>query len=785
MKAIYRLFVILFCVSIATLIFHSKQANSERASALPPYCNPRLSIDQRVADLLSRMTLEEKVAQTRCIWQMGRALRDEQGNFSPAKAQELMKNGMGEIGTIAPPAEMPKPADGARFVNAVQKFLIENTRLGIPAIVHGEALHGFMARDATNFPQAIALASTWDVDLVHQVFTVAAAEARARGTHQVFTPVLDVGREPRWGRTEETYGEDPYLASRMGVACITGFQGLGPNVDSQHVVATTKHFAGYGWSEGGRNTAPSNHSERVYRQIILPPFQAGITEAGALGVMASYNEIDGIPAHANKWLLRRILREEWGFRGLVVSDYGAVEELISSHHVAADCAEAAKRALEAGVDVETPEGTCYATLVRQIIDGRVAESTLDQSVARVLRTKFLLGLFDNPYVDPENAERVCRLPEHRELALKAAQEAIILLKNENHLLPLNRDKMKSIAVIGPNAATIRLGEYGGVPAHAVSILDGIKEKAGGTIKVSYALGCGITAGNRDWWDDKVEFDDPKADAKTIAEAVAVAKTADVAVVAVGDNEQTSREAFNEQHLGDRDSLDLVGQQDDLVKAIVATGKPVVVILINGRPASIRYIADNVPAILEGWSLGQETGTAVADVLFGDYNPGGKLPITIPRSVGQLPAYYDHEPSAERGYLLATNRPLFPFGYGLSYTTSQYENLRVSPEKIGPQGQTAVKVDVTNTGNLAGDAVVELYICDQVSSVARPVKELKGFQRIRLQPGEKRTVDFLLTSDALAFYNEDMHRVVEPGVFKIMVGASSDEVTTTDFQVTNP
>jgi beta-glucosidase len=784
MKAIHRLSVILFCISVAILICLAKQANSQGTNALPAYRDPRLSIDQRVADLVSRMTLEEKVAQTRCVWQLDRALRDEQGNFSPAKAQELMKDGMGEIGTIAPPAALPKPADGARFLNAVQKYLMENTRLGIPVIVHGEALHGFMARDATSFPQAIALASTWDVDLVHQVFTSTAAEARARGTHQVFAPVLDVARDPRWGRTEETYGEDPYLAARMGVAAITGFQGSGPTIDAQHIVSTTKHFAGYGWTAGGRNTSPSNHSERIYREIILPPFEAGIKEAGALGVMPSYNEIDGIPSHGNKWLLQHILCEEWGFRGLVVSDYGAVEELDTVHHVAADCAAAAKRALEAGVDVEAPEGTCYPTLVQQVKDGRVAEATLDRAVSRVLRTKFLLGLFENPYVDPENADKVCRLPERRELALKAAHEAIILLKNENHLLPLKRDQIRSIAVIGPNAATIRLGEYAGVPAYTVSILDGIKKQAGGTIKVSYALGCGITADNRTWWDDKVELDDPKVDAKTIAEAVAVAKTADVAVVAVGDNEQTTREAFSEQHLGDRDSLDLVGQQDELVKAIVATGKPVVVVLINGRPASTRYIAEHVPAILEGWSLGQETGTAVADVLFGDYNPGGKLPITIPRSVGQLPAYYNHVPAAGRSYLLASTQPLFPFGHGLSYTTFNYENLRVSPEKIGPQGKATVNVDVTNTGSLAGDAVVELYIRDVVSSVARPVKELKGFRRVRLQPGEKRTVEFPLTSSALAVYNEDMHRVVEPGVFKIMVGASSEELTTTELEVIN-
>lgn len=746
-----------------------------------PYRNPKLPIEQRVADLLKRMTLEEKVAQTRCLWRWGKVLRDDRGNFSRAKAQELLKNGMGQLGTIFPPPGLPSPAAEARFVNEVQTFLIEHTRLGIPVIFHGEALHGFMASEATCFPQAIALASTWDVDVIHQVFTAAAAEVRARGTVQVFAPILDVDRDPRWGRTEETYGEDPYLVSRIGAACIRGLQGVGPGVDQEHVVATAKHFAGYGWSRGGRNIAPSNHSERVYRQTILPSFHAGIKEAGALSVMASFNEVDGIPSCANRWLIQRILRQEWGFNGLVVSDYGAIGMLNTWHHMAADSAEAAKRALETGIDVDTPEGACYNTLVQQVKEGAVAEATLNQAVARVLRTKFLLGLFEHPFVDPMNATNICRRPEHRELALKAAQKAIILLKNENHFLPLNREKIRSIAVIGPNAASVRLGGYSSVPAYTVSILDGIKKKAGPGIRVSYALGCGITRGDGSVWDDDVELDDPKVDAKTIAEAVQVAKAAEVVVLAVGDNEQTSREA-SPNHLGDRDSLDLPGRQDELVRAIVATGKPAVVVLINGRPASVRYIAEHVPAILEGWSLGQETGNAVAEVLFGDYNPGGKLPITIPRSVGQLPCFYAREPSERIGYLFANNRPLFPFGHGLSYTSFEYENLRVSPEKIGPEGRARVEIDVTNAGKVAGDAVVQLYIRDVVSSVPRPVKELRGFHRIRLQPGETRKVDFQLTPDSLAFYNEDMHRVVEPGRFKIMVGASSEELKTIELEV---
>jgi beta-glucosidase len=729
------------------------------------------------------MTLEEKVAQIQCLAYLDRALRDEEGKFSEAKARELLKNGVGQILAIAGfTYQGVKPVESARFANAVQKFLREQTRLGIPTMMVGEGLHGYMAPDATSFPQAIALASTWDLDLVHDVFSVTAAEARARGVHHFNTPLLDVARDPRWGRTEETYGEDPYLVARMGVTAIKAFQGPGPTIDKQHVIAAVKHFAGYGQPEGGRNIAPANISERTFREFILYSFRAGIMEGGAQAVMPSYNEVDGIPSHANRWLLQKVLREEWGFPGYVISDAAAVERLISDHHLAAGPAEAAKKALEAGVDIEiSARGGCYGTLAQQVREGRIAEVTLDRAVARVLRAKFLLGLFEDPCVDPDYADKICRLQEHRDLALKAAHEAIVLLKNQNNLLPLDRTKLKSIAVIGPNAATVRLGGYSSTPAYTVSILDGIKKKLGTSVKVDYALGCAITEGNQTWFDGKIIPPDPKLDAQRIAKAVALAKTADVVVVAVGDNDQTAREA-GDNHLGDRDSLDLVGRQDDLVEAIVETGKPTIVVLIAGRPASIRYIAENVPAILGSWSLGQETGNAVADVLFGDYNPGGKLPITFPQNVGQLPAYYNHKPSAEGEYLLTVNGPLFPFGWGLSYTTFKYENLRVSPEKIGLQGQTTVRVDVTNTGKVGGDEVVQMYIRDQVSSVTRPVKELKGFRRIRLAPGEAKTVEFTLGPDALSFYNEEMRRVVEPGLFDVMVGGNSVDLTKTILEV---
>jgi beta-glucosidase len=757
-------------------------AKSQTESAQPDYRNPKLPVERRVVDLLGRMTLEEKVAQTEALWKLKALIMDEQGNFSPEKAREILKNGMGQITRAS---EGKGPRENAVFTNAIQKFLVEQTRLGIPAMVHEEALHGHAAQGGTSFPQAIALASTWDVNLVENVFSAAAAEIRARGAQQALTPVLDVARDPRWGRTEETYGEDPYLVARIGVACIRGFQGKGPALDKQHIFATAKHYAAHGQPEGGTNSAPANYSERVLREFFLPSFEAAIREAGAMSVMASYNEIDGIPSHGNKWLLEKVLREEWGFQGFVVSDYHGINQLETLHHVVASKADAAKKALEAGVDLELPDMDCYVTLLQQVKDGRISEATLDKAVARMLRAKFLAGLFEDPYVDPDYAEKITNSPEHRELALKAAREAIILLKNQNNVLPLPAGKIHTLAVIGPNAAKCHLGGYTQDPPPCVSILEGIKARAGKTITVTFAEGSRITeedADWRNWYLDEVTPPDPAKDAARIAEAVKVAKGSDAVILVLGGNEQTCREAWAETHLGDRDSLELLGKQNDLVKAILETGKPTVVFLINGRPLTINYVAENVPAILEGWYLGQEGGTAAAEVLFGDYNPGGKLPITVPRSVGQLPAYYNHKPSAKRGYLFASKEPLFAFGHGLSYTAFKYDKLRLSQPTIGTSGRTTVSVDVTNTGKLAGDEVVQLYMRDLVSSATRPVKELRGFERIHLEPGQTKTIEFALGPEALAFWNEDMKRVVEPGAFDIMVGPNSVDLTTVRLEV---
>jgi beta-glucosidase len=638
------------------------------AQSVPDYKNPALPVDRRVADLLGRMTLDEKIAQISGFGHPSTDYLDASGHFDPAKAEPLFRNGLGQTGRIG---LHRTPRNSAEIYNAIQHYLLEHTRLGIPALFSDEALHGFMQDGSTSFPQALGLASTWDPDLVHQVFTAAADEGRSRGGTYVFTPVLDLAREPRWGRTEETYGEDPYLISRMGVAAITGLQGPGPNIDKHHLLATAKHFAAHGQPEGGTNAAPANYSERELRNNFLRPFQAAIMEAGAGSVMASYNEIDGVPAHINHWLLDTILRQEWGFPGIITSDGGGLQDLLQNHHVAADKADAARQALAAGIDFDLSDGSIFRTLPDQVRQGLVSQAEIDRAVSHMLRAKFLLGLFDDPYIDPDYAERTNNSPEHRALALKAAHETITLLKNDKNTLPLDLSKIKTVAVLGPNAAVYHPGGYSVDPGHSVTILGGIRSYVGNRAQVVYSEGCKITStvqGWQAWWEDKVELADPAAQRDSIREAVRLAKSANVAIVVVGENEGTNREGWNKTHLGDRDSLDLLGAQDDLIKAVVETGTPTVVLLLNGRPLSINYATEHASAILEGWYLGQEGGTAAAQVLFGDVNPGGKLPITFPRSVGQLPDYYNHKPSARRGYLFADIQPLFPFGYGLSYTT---------------------------------------------------------------------------------------------------------------------
>ena len=494
----------------------------------------------------------------------------------------------------------------------MQKFLIEKTRLGIPGIFQGEALHGYMSYGSTSFPQVLGLSSTWDPELIQQVFTAAADEMASSGTNQAFTPVLDLARDPRWGRTEETYGEDPFLISRMGVAAIRGLQGTSYLIDRHHVLATAKHFAAHGQPEGGTNTAPANYSERVLRESFFVPFQAAVQEAHVGSVMASYNEIDGVPSHINRWLLDKVLRQEWGFQGYVTGDGSGLQMLYETHHVAADKEDAARKALAAGVDFDLSDGSVYRTLVDQVQQGKIPEAELDKAVSRILTAKFRLGLFENPYVDPDYAQKITNSPEHQKLALKTAQEAIVLLKNDGNLLPLDLSKLKTIAVIGPNAADVHLGGYSrdAGSTNEISILDGIRQRVGKAANVLYAEGCKITTGKQGWsgwYENDTKLADPTTQIESIQAAAKIAHQADVAIVVVGENEGTNREAWSEDHLGDRESLDLLGAQDPLIKAIVETGTPTIVLLINGRPLSINYAAEHVPAILEGWYLGERGG----------------------------------------------------------------------------------------------------------------------------------------------------------------------------------
>src|SRR5213082_1490365 len=765
------------------------------AQARVPYLDPAQPVERRVDDLLGRMTLEEKVAQMLCLWQGKRAITDRDGRFDPARAPKWFRIGVGRI-------ERPGEGHGARpeaeFTNAIQRWVKDSTRLGIPVLFHEEALHGLEAEQATSFPQAIALASTWNPELVERVFAVAAAEARARGVHQVLAPVVDVARDPRWGRIEETYGEDPYLAARMGVAAVRGFQGTEVTVGPTHVLATLKHMTGHGQPESGTNVGPAPYGERTMRDVFLYPFEVAIKEAGARSVMPSYNEVDGIPSHANRWLLHDVLRGEWGFDGVIVSDWFAIAQLDEVHHVAADVAEAARRALAATVDIELPDVQAYGTLVDQVRQGRVPEAAVDSAVRRLLRPKFELGLFERPFVDPDRADRLSGADTSRSLALAAARQAITLLKNDRALLPLQADRLSRVAVIGPHAAEVLLGEYSGGPRHTVSIVEGIRTRLVSRVSVEYAEGTRITedstftrepqphvGGTRSHareGADRVVLADPASNARRRAAAVALARRSQVAIVVVGDNEMTSREAYAANHLGDRSDLGLPGQQEELVRAVLATGTRTVLVLIHGRPLSIPALVDRVPAILDGWYLVQETGTAVAEALFGDINPGGKLPVTVARHVGQLPVFYNHKPSARRGYLFDTPQPLFPFGYGLSYTTFAYANLRVEPARIAPGARATVSVDLTNTGPRWGDEVVQLYVRDEVSWATRPVAELRGFRRVTLRPGETRAVKFEIGPEELAYHGPDMKRVVEPGRFDIFVGGNSVAVSSVALDV---
>ena len=764
------------------------------AATAPVYQDSRAPVDLRVADLIGRMTLEEKVAQMTALWATKADVMDGL-DFAPAKASAAYPQGIGQITRPSdrrggPQAAVVAGGTGARwrgaastiaFVNAAQKWAREETRLGIPILFHEESLHGYMAPDATMFPQAIGMAGAFDRELMRRMQEVTAREVRAHGSVLALSPVVDIARDPRWGRIEETFGEDPYLCGEMGVASVTGLQGgTGTTLPPGHVFATLKHMTGHGQPLAGNNIGQAPLGERELREFFFPPFRAVVTRTGIAAVMPSYNEIDGLPSHANRWLLTDVLRGEWGFGGAIVSDYGAVDELQKIHHVAADLPDCARQALHAGVDSELPDGISYRTLADQVRAGTVSRAAVDAACARMLALKFRAGLFEDRPYDGRAAARLTGNDEARALALAAAEKSLCLLTNDG-TLPLAPGAHRRVAVIGPNAAIARLGGYSGAPRHAVSLLDGVRAHLAGKAEVVHAQGVFITQ-SEDRSVDEVLLADPAKNRALIAEAVEAAKRCDVILLAIGDTEQTSREGFAKNHLGDRTSLDLVGEQRELFDALHALGKPLVVCAINGRPPSWPAVMARANAVLECWYPGQEGGTAMARALFGAVNPGAKLPVTVLRDAGQVPLTYNRKPSAGRGYVIGDPTPLFPFGHGLSYTTFAIDPPRLSAPRIGIAGEVTVTTVVRNIGARAGDEVVQLYLRDREASITRPVKELKGFQRVTLAPGEAKEVSFTLASDTFALWNADMEEVVEPGLFDIMVGPNSVDLQTVTLEI---
>lgn len=774
-----------FCFVLAVL---SGCSGNDRA---PDYKDPGLPVERRVEDLLSRMTLEEKAAQMIAADKEVKdsIFIDDNGQISIGNIKAAFPNGLGQVTRISEArggksqtnqstAKPLTPRENAILSNHLQKYFIENTRLGIPVIFHEECLHGLVAAHTTSFPHPIALAGTFNPDLIKTVYSVIAKETRLRGGHQALTPVVDIARDARWGRVEETFGEDPYLTTQVGIAAVVGFQGESSIIDHEHIIATLKHFAAHGQAENGTNAAPANYSERVLREVHFLPFQEIIQKTSVKSVMTTYHEIDGVPVNANKWLVNDLLRNEWGFDGFVVSDYFAIREMhqrngIGAHRIAEDGKHAAFLAIEAGVNIELPFPDCYTYVVELVKEGKISEKAIDKLVGELLKAKFELGLFDNPYVDPEKAAIYCGSEQNRSVAKEAALQSIVLLENRNNIVPLTMSNLSSIAVIGPNAARINPGGYTGTPEYYTTVLDGIIKKTEGKLKINYAEGCRITIGGS-WVEDNIVRPERQEDIKMINEALKVAQNSDIIVLVLGGNEQTSREAWSFTHMGDRADLNLVGAQNDLINALHSSGKPIIAFLINGAPLTIQNLIEKAYAVFECWYPGQESGNAIADILFGDYNPGAKLAISFPRSSGHIPVYYNYKPSARRGYVFDDISPLYSFGFGLSYSTYEIRNVRVEKDTIDPGESVKVLADVTNTGKLKGSEVIQMYIRDELSTVTRPVKELKDFKRVFLEPGETQTVVLTVTPEKLKYWNINMDFAADPGEYTIMVGNSSSD-----------
>jgi beta-glucosidase len=762
--------------------------------AKPIYKDVNAAVADRVHDLLAKMTVEEKVAQLESGWVLPAF-----GNFkvptpiegdhvNETMVKKMAANGLGTfafldefLGTRA----SSDPRVGAKNRNLLQAWVLKNTRLGIPIMFHGEALHGAVTMGATAFPAAVGLGSTWDPELLQKMFTTVGLEARASGNALVLAPVLDLSRDPRYGRVEEMYSEDPYLVAQLGTAAVKGLQGMpsaDARLDNDHVYATLKHFV-HGQPENGTNVGPNDFSERTMRGVFLYPFEQVVKNAHVEAVMPSYNENNGgIPSHINTWLLQDILRREWAFTGLTVSDYTAVEQLAGLQHVAANNDAAGVMSFKAGLDMELPTPAGFPGLVDAVKSGKISEQALDASVGRVLSAKFRAGLFEHPYVDEDRAAKEVGNPEHAKLARHVADETIVLLKNKDNILPLDTSKIKTLAVIGPNGKKERLGGYSGLPRYYVSVFDGIQKRVGANIKVVFAEGCRIsepdTAPNLNTL-GVYKAPDPANDQKLLQEAIETAKSSDVVVLALGGNEIVSRESIGNMGpgmtmIGDSDTIELPGRQNELVHEIAKLGKPMVAVLLNGKAYAIEQLNTEANAIIEGWYLGQETGNAIAGVLFGDVNPSGHLPVSIARNVGQLPVYYYKTPAARRGYVFHENSPLFPFGFGLSYTTFTFGTPTLDHDQVSPSGAAKVSVTVTNSGSRPGDEVVQIYVHHATSSVVQPVIALKGFKRIHLDAKASTTVTFDIAADQLSILNTQMQRVVEPGAVELRIGPSSAE-----------
>jgi beta-glucosidase len=722
------------------------------AQTLAPYRQSTLPIEERIHDLVSRMTVEEKARQLD-MYAGVPALVDRATDkthaapdavFQPVAAEKLLGNlGAGSIHDLYPSPQL---------ANAIQQWVIQHSRLGIPALFIEEGLHGYS--DGTVFPAPINLAATWNPDLARRTASAIASEARAAGVGMILAPVLDLAREPRWGRIEEDFGEDPWLTGQFGLAYVQGAQG--DSLASDHsVVAEPKHFAGHGSPESGLNTSPVHMGERELRTIMLKSFEPAFREGHAMSTMAAYHEIDGVPAAEDSHLFEDILRGEWGFRGFVLSDLGAIRRIWEDHHTAATPKQAIVDSITAGVDMQFYDFD-HATFQNAVIagakDGTLAADDLDGAVRSVLRVKFKLGLFDHPFTDPSLSARVKRSPEHLAVSLESARQSMTLLKNDNHTLPLSKT-LKRIAVIGPNGNIARYGDYEDEKnGKHISILDGLRTLLP---------------------DATIDFDE----GTDVPAAVAKARNAEVTILALGEYQGISGESF------DRQTLDLPGNQEALLEAVTAAGKPVVLVLENGRPLTVPWAAEHIPAILEAWYPGEFGGQAVAETLFGDNNPGGKLTITFPRSIGQIPVFYNSDPSKTNKYVDGSSEPLFPFGYGLSYTTFTFDNLAATSPAPGGTGDVIVTVNVTNTGNQAGDEVAQLYLHHDVSSVEVPDKALKGLERVHLNPGEHQTVTFHLKQSELAVWNLKHQWAVEPGTYTIMVGNSSKAPLHTSFPIT--